>query len=234
MQDAASHHITAGLSPLLSIRQAFDPHIRGLLWQTVGFAGLGTIAVYFILRTALAQLVGYTNPFLVGIALDIVSGFLAVLSFVYILAPVSALIASIHQDKIAGWIESECYGPHAVGASPPFSQTLGLTIKFAAIVICANILLLIISPVPVLNVVAFFCVNGYLLGREYFEFAAMRLVSHNEARALHRANGFYVFCGGATIAALLLVPLVNLVTPVYATILMTHLAKKIVPGQGQT
>jgi uncharacterized protein involved in cysteine biosynthesis len=43
------------------------------------------------------------------------------------------------------------------------------------IVLVGNIIALMLLLVPGVNIVAFFLVNGYLLGREFFEFAAMRL-----------------------------------------------------------
>ena len=81
--------------------------------------------------------------------------------------------------------------------------------------------------VPGVNIAAFFLVNGYLLGREYFEFAAMRFREEAEAKALRRRNFGTVFLAGLVIAAFLAVPILNLLTPLFAAALMVHIYKSV-------
>mgnify|MGYP006433068489 FL=1 len=69
----------------------------------------------------------------------------------------------------------------------------------------------------------FYSVNGYLLGREYFELVALRRLGPAEATALRKRNGFKLFMTGALIAFLLTVPVVNLLAPIIATGMMVHL-----------
>lgn len=80
---------------------------------------------------------------------------------------------------------------------------------------------------PGINIAAFFVVNGYLLGREFFEFAAMRFRDEAEAKALRRRNAGTVFVAGLVIAAFLAVPLLNLLTPLFAAAMMVHLNKLV-------
>ena len=56
----------------------------------------------------------------------------------------------------------------------PALRSLVLALKFFGIVILGNLLALLLLLIPGVNIGAFFLVNGYLLGREFFEFAAMR------------------------------------------------------------
>jgi CysZ protein len=86
---------------------------------------------------------------------------------------------------------------------------------------------LILLILPGVNVAIFFVANGYLLGREYFELAAMRFRSIDEARALRRANAMRVFLAGLVIAAIVIIPILNLITPVFATAFMVRMHKKI-------
>ena len=60
------------------------------------------------------------------------------------------------------------------GTAVPLVRAAVLSLKFFGIVILGNLLALVLLLVPGVNLVAFFVVNGYLLGREFFEFAAMR------------------------------------------------------------
>ena len=69
----------------------------------------------------------------------------------------------------------------------------------------------------------FYTLNGYLLGREYFELVAQRRLTAVEATALRRTRRARVFLAGAVIAFLFTVPLVNLITPIIATAFMLHI-----------
>ena len=106
-----------------------------------------------------------------------------------------------------------------------------LSAKFLAVVILGNIVALFLLLVPGVNIAAFFLVNGYLLGREYFEFAAMRFREEAEAKALRRRNFGTVFLAGLVIAAFLAVPILNLLTPLFAAALMVHLHKMVSAGE---
>jgi uncharacterized protein involved in cysteine biosynthesis len=69
----------------------------------------------------------------------------------------------------------------------------------------------------------FFTLNGYLLGREYFELVAQRRMTAEEAKALRRTRRVRVFLAGVVVAFLLTIPLVNLITPIIATAFMLHI-----------
>jgi CysZ protein len=99
--------------------------------------------------------------------------------------------------------------------------------KFFGVVILGNIVALLLLLVPGINIAAFFVVNGYLLGREFFEFAAMRHLPEVEARALRRRHGGTVFLAGLLIAAFVAVPLLNLTAPLFAAAMMAHLFKML-------
>ncbi|MET0721675.1 MAG: EI24 domain-containing protein, partial [Tardiphaga sp.] len=75
--------------------------------------------------------------------------------------------------------------------------------------------------------IAFFIATAWLLGREYFELAAMRFRTPAEAKAMRQANGMTVFTGGLIIAAFVSIPIVNLATPLFGMAFMVHLHKKL-------
>jgi CysZ protein len=81
--------------------------------------------------------------------------------------------------------------------------------------------------VPGINAIIFLIANGYLLGREYFELAALRFRPKSEVKALRRRHGGRVFLAGLVIAGLVAIPIINLLTPLFATALMVHLHKSI-------
>jgi len=51
--------------------------------------------------------------------------------------------------------------------------------------------------------IIFYSINGYLLGREYFELVALRRMEFSEANALRKKNSFQIFLVGLFVAFLL-------------------------------
>jgi CysZ protein len=109
----------------------------------------------------------------------------------------------------------------------PLIPSLILSVKFFGVIVAGNIAALLLLLVPGVNFIAFFVVNGYLLGRQFFEFAAMRFLSEADAKALRRQNALTVFIFGLIIAAFLAIPLLNLLTPLFAAALMVHVHKGV-------
>ena len=148
---------------------------------------------------------------------------LAVLS-VFLMVPVASAFSGLFLDRVAEAVEAR----HYPGLPPAQPQSLWDTligsVNFLGVLILVNLLALILWPlagpfVPVL----FWAVNGYLLGREYFELAAQRRMTRAEARALRRANGGRIWLAGGLMAVPLTIPVVNLLVPVLGAATFTHL-----------
>jgi uncharacterized protein involved in cysteine biosynthesis len=73
----------------------------------------------------------------------------------------------------------------------------------------------------------FYALNGYLLGREYFELVALRRLDESSVRALRRSYQGSIFLSGALIAFITTIPLLNLAAPVVATAFMVHLFESL-------
>ena len=95
--------------------------------------------------------------------------------------------------------------------------------KFSVLAVILNILALPLYFVPPFNLFVFYALNGYLLGREYYELVAHRRIEPAEARRLRAAFRGQCFVAGVAIALLMTVPLVNLLAPVIGTAAMVHL-----------
>jgi uncharacterized protein involved in cysteine biosynthesis len=78
--------------------------------------------------------------------------------------------------------------------------------------------------------VLFYALNGYLLGREYFELVALRHLPAPAAAQLRRRHRVKLFWGGVTIAFLSSLPVVNLLVPVIATAFMVHVFEQLSKG----
>ncbi len=82
-----------------------------------------------------------------------------------------------------------------------------------------------------LGAVIFFLATAYLLGREYFELAAMRHRPRAEAKLLRKNNQRTVLLAGLLIAAFVSIPIINLATPLFGTAFMVHVHKRMTRRQ---
>lgn len=214
-----------------AMSQVFERPYRAIFWKMLGFTLAVLLVIWIALQGLVAGFVALPYPWL-ETALSILTGIGAVFALGFLIAPISALFAGLFQDEIADIVEKQDYPGDRPGTALPFAQSIGQTIKFTGVVILGNLFALLLLLVPGINLIAFFLVNGYLLGREFFEFAAMRFMPPAEARAFRKARSGTVFLGGLMIAGLLAVPILNLVTPIFATLLMMHLYKRLASRSG--
>jgi uncharacterized protein involved in cysteine biosynthesis len=140
---------------------------------------------------------------------------------------VTAIVGSFFADRIADEVEREHYPADMPGKALPLWLALweGTKTALLAIVIylCAAPLLLFAG----FGAVIFFLATAYILGREYFELAAMRFRPPPDAKALRKRNALTVYLGGLLIAAVVSIPIVNLATPLFAMALMVHVHKRL-------
>ncbi|WP_421855681.1 sulfate transporter family protein [Oricola sp.] len=223
-----------------------DPTMRSVLWKTLGLTVLALIALWFTIASGVTEL---ALPWLAGlmpwnVALPewtgwvslftaIAAGIGLALGLAFLLGPVSALIAGLFLDDVAEHIERADYPADPPGTAMSIGQGVVLSIKFAGVVVLGNLLALALLLVPGVNLVAFFVVNGYLLGREYFEFAARRFASESDVRGLRGRHSGTILGAGLVIAVFLAIPIVNLLTPLFGAALMVHLHKAIAAKEGE-
>ncbi|WFU08313.1 sulfate transporter family protein [Rhizobium sp. CB3090] len=221
----------------LSIANLFAAETRKVFWKVLGLTLLALVALWFVLRsTFIAFVLPWLQSFMPSIPdwtswltflLAVLAGLGLALALALLISPVTALIAGLFLDDVADVVEKRDYPADAPGKALPFVPAMKSSLKFLGIVVAGNIIALLLLFIPGINLVAFFLVNGYLLGREFFEFAAMRFRSPEEARQFRSKYAFTVFLAGLVIAAFLAIPLVNLLTPLFAAGMMVHLHKLI-------
>lgn len=200
------------------------PAFRAVLWKSVGLT-LALLAVVWIGVWAAADHFAAALPAGWQTAAEWVTGLLLFVGLGFLVAPVTALFAGLYADEVAEVVERTRYSTDRPGVSQPLLTGLVTALRFTVLVVLVNIAMLPLLFLPGINVPIFLAVNAYLLGREYFEQAAMRFYPLTAAKALRRAHSGKVMLGGLTIAALLAIPLVNILTPLYATALMVHVVK---------
>ncbi|WP_411034429.1 sulfate transporter family protein [Shinella sp. BYT-45] len=221
-----------------SLANLFAPETRGVFWKVIGLTVLALVVVWFGLRESF---IAFAWPWLQGAMMPDLPEWAGWLTFVFgiiasiglalglalLLAPVTAIIAGFFLDDVAEVIETRDYAADAPGRALPLGQAISGSIKFLGVVVAGNLVALLLLFIPGVNLVAFFLVNGYLLGREFFEFAAMRHRSPAEARLFRAKHASTVLLAGLLVAAFLAIPIVNLLTPLFAAGLMVHLHKAL-------
>lgn len=220
-----------------SLRNLFAPETRNVFWKSLGLTILVLIGLWFGLRESF---IAFAMPMFDGLVPDLpewagwltfIFGILAsiglALGLAMLLSPVTAIIAGLFLDDVADVIEKRDYPNEPPGQAMPMGEAMIASIKFFGVVVVGNLIALMLLFIPGINFIAFFLVNGYLLGREFFEFAAMRFRSVEEAKLYRSRHASTVFMAGLVIAGFLAVPFLNLLTPLFAAGLMVHLHKAL-------
>jgi len=212
-----------------AFRELFTPPFRVVLIKCVGF----TIALLVLLVIAVEWTFSHFVqwPGWIETTIEWLGGLALVVGSIFLIPPVTSLIAGLYLDDIAATVERTQYASDPPGRELPTLASIGLALKFFCIVLAVNIVALFLLLVPGVNLIAFYIGNGYLLGREYFELAAMRHMPALEAKKLRQANRLTVFLCGLIIAGIASVPILNLITPIFATAFMVHMFKDLA-GRG--
>ena len=212
-------------------REVFSPALRRILWKSIGL----TVALLVLVWLGLTKLfdifltnhqLSATYPIIDSFAFFL-AGFGLFVVLVYLLPAISAIVAGYFLDDVADVVERDSYPADPPGRALPFGQSLLYGLRFAGLSLLVNLVALLLFFIPGINIGVFFIANAYLLGREYFELAAGRFWHSEDVARLRTENRGTVLAAGAVVAALVLVPVLNLITPIFGAALMVHLHKKL-------
>ncbi len=207
---------------LLAFGQLSDPRARRVVWIGVLSAALAYALLAGVVWWALfhTPLTGYGW---VDGAIDLLGG-LVVLLLAWLLFPATVgMVSSFFLDEVVDRVEARHYPFLPPPRHSGWVTEMGTALRFLALVLAVNIVALpLYLAAPGLNLMVFYTINGYLLGREYFELVANRRMDRREARALRRAHPLKPFSAGVIIAFLSSIPFVNLLVPVLASAFMVH------------
>lgn len=147
---------------------------------------------------------------------------------IFLMVPVASAITSLFLDDVAQAVEDKHY-PHLKPVPRlPFYESLKDTVNFLGVLIGANILAVFLYiPLPFLAPVIFYALNGYLLGREYFQIAAMRRLGRTGAKDLRKQHTGQIWLAGCLMAVPLSIPLFNLAIPILGAATFTHLFHRL-------
>jgi len=213
-----------------AFEELFTPPFRGVMMKCVGFTLALLIGLIIAVEWSFAHFVVW--PDWIETTIQWLGGLALVAASIFLIPPATSLVAGLYLDDIADKVERKNFPSDPPGRELPVAKSIWLALKFFVVVLLVNLLALLLLLIPGVNLIAFYVGNGYLLGREYFELAAMRHVSAAEAKRLRKANKTTVLTCGLIIAVLASVPFLNLVTPLFATGFMVRMYKRIVAKSG--
>ncbi len=214
-----------------ALSQILSPPFRAILWKSL----LLTVALLALVWLILTRLLDWwltgtalvaSYPWIDAYAV-LLAGVGLVVGLGYLIPPVSMLVAGFFLDDVAEKVELESYPGDPAGRAMPLGPSVLASARFALTMLGVNLIALLFLFIPGVNLIAFFVANSYLLGHEYFMLAAGRHMPPEEAKAMRARHSGTVLLAGALIALLVIIPLANLLTPLFGTALMVHLAKKL-------
>lgn len=224
-----------------ALSQMLTPPFRAILLKSAGLALLflvvSALGLFWLLDwlggEGVAWMEGTIGPashtplavlaWIIAIAL----GFGLLAGAVFLMPAVTALVAGIFADDIAAEVEHLYYPADPPGIAVPLGFAVFEGIKTALLALLIYLCCLPFLLFAGIGAVVFFIATAYLLGREYFLIAALRLHPIPQAKALWQANRWEIVTAGLLISAFVLIPIVNLATPLFGTAFMVHMHKRI-------
>jgi uncharacterized protein involved in cysteine biosynthesis len=144
------------------------------------------------------------------------------------MVPVASAFTGIFLDEVADAVEDRHY-PHLPPAPhQSIADMLRDTLSFLGLLIVANGIALALYLI--FNIAApliFWTLNGFLLGREYFQMVAIRRLGRAGAKAARKRHAPAIWLAGGLMAVPLSIPLVNLLIPVLGAATFTHLFMRL-------
>ncbi|MDD8022078.1 MAG: EI24 domain-containing protein [Paracoccaceae bacterium] len=207
--------------------------------------GLGvalSLGLFLAMYFGLVSLIGaftpdtFTLPWIGEItwlhsAVSIASLGVMLVASVFLMVPVASLFTGFFLEDVAEVVEEAHYPTLPPVRKLTLAESFGDTLRFLGVILGANLLALMIYPFVIpFAPLLFFGLNGYLLGREYFQMAAFRRMHRDEALALYARNRATIWTAGALMAVPLSIPLVNLLVPVLGAATFTHIFHRITRG----
>src|ERR1700761_4437280 len=224
-----------------ALSQILSPPMRSILWRSIGLA----LALIVVLAVGLQRLLawfatsgeawgeamlgpGFHTPLnVLAWIVSIAAGLGIVFGAVFLMPAITSLVASIFVDDVADHVEREHYPAERPGTALPLGLAMTEGTKTALLTILVYLIALPFVFFAGAGFIVFFFATAWLLGREYFELAAMRFRPPAEAKAMRRDNAATIFTAGLVIAAFVSIPVVNLATPLFGMAFMVHMHKRL-------
>ncbi|HXM00897.1 MAG TPA: EI24 domain-containing protein [Rhizomicrobium sp.] len=208
-----------------AVGMIFDPALFGVVLKSLALTLILFIVLFLGLQWGLHHVPPLHWPWL-NTAIDWIASLALVVLLFIVGAPVAALFGTFFLGGVAKSVERKYYPADAPSPGAPFFSSLFVALRFTGLVIVATFALLPFDVIlPGVGSAATLVMDGWLLGREYFELVALRHLSRGEADDMRKRHRFAILGGGVLLALLTYIPFADLIAPLFGAALMTHLFK---------
>ena len=215
---------------LKSVAQFDDPKFRRVLWRGMGLTIVLLIAACLLVNFGINQLLSSAwaanligNQSWLGALINVGGVLFTIALSIWLMVPVTSAIIALFLDEVAQAVEARHYPHLPKQTATKLQDQILVGIRFLGILLLANIGALILSMiVPLLAPFVFWATNGYLMGREYFQMAAMRRMPRAQAQELFQRHQGSIWTAGILMAIPMSIPLVGLFIPILGAATFTH------------
>lgn len=215
---------------LKSVAQFDDPKFRRVLWRGMGLTIVLLIAACLLVNFGINQLLSSAwaanligDQSWLGALINIGGVLFTIALSIWLMVPVTSAIIALFLDEVAQAVEARHYPHLPKQTATKLQEQILVGIRFLGILLLANIGALILSMiVPLLAPFVFWATNGYLMGREYFQMAAMRRMPRAQAQELFQRHQGSIWTAGILMAIPMSIPLVGLFIPILGAATFTH------------
>jgi len=215
---------------LKSIAQFDDPKFRRVLWRGMGLTIALLIAACLLVNFGINQLLSSAwaanligDQSWLGALINIGGVLFTIALSIWLMVPVTSAIIALFLDEVAQAVEARHYPHLPKQTATKLQDQILVGIRFLGILLLANIGALILSMIlPLLAPFVFWATNGYLMGREYFQMAAMRRMPRAQAQELFQRHQGSIWIAGILMAIPMSIPLVGLFIPILGAATFTH------------
>ena len=215
---------------LKSIAQFDDPKFRRVLWRGLGLTIVLLIAACLLVNFGINQLLSSAwaanligDQSWLGALINIGGVLFTIALSIWLMVPVTSAIIALFLDEVAQAVEARHYPHLPKQTATKLQDQILVGIRFFGILLLANIGALILSMIlPLLAPFVFWATNGYLMGREYFQMAAMRRMPRAQAQELYQRHQGSIWTAGILMAIPMSIPLVGLFIPILGAATFTH------------
>ena len=215
---------------LKSVAQFDDPKFRRVLWRGMGLTIALLIAACLLVNFGINQLLSSAwaanligDQSWLGSLINIGGVLFTIALSIWLMVPVTSAIIALFLDEVAQAVEARHYPHLPKQTATKLQDQILVGIRFLGILLLANIGALILSMIlPLLAPFVFWATNGYLMGREYFQMAAMRRMPRAQAQELYQRHQGSIWTAGILMAIPMSIPLVGLFIPILGAATFTH------------
>lgn len=205
----------------------FEPELFGVVLKSLLLSFLLFAGLFIAVETGVQHLPALHWHWL-NVFLTLLAPLLVLVLAFFLGAPVAAIFASLYLNGIARAVERKYYPADAPAPGAPLLPSILVALRLLGWILVLSLALLPIDvAVPPVGSLATLGVNGWLLGREYFELAALRHLPRAKVDAMRRRHGAAVLGAGFLIAVLAEIPVVDFIAPLFGAALMVHVFKNL-------